>query len=1702
MTVCGTGDWTGPLPGDPDNNYTISAQATFGGINVSWSYPQINPQAVSYFQLYKGTTAVFAEAIEFAIVAGNSYYHKIDSDQAQYYWIRLRSVNGTVGALVGPASATPSFLTSTLIEAIAGDITSSTLSLELNTRIDGINVLRSDIDADIASITLVNAALSQALGDTDAAVTQATAMIAQETANRTAQAAALAQGILDATVVAEADLSTEVGLITDKLFRESKDRADSVQETAEALLRSILLNERVALDAAGSVASARSEIRTDIIEGLSAEASQRAILASNMESADAVTTALISSESAARSDAIAAEAVQRDLLAAQFRGSYTGTDLAALTEGLLYQERIARATQDSSLIQQLTLLSAGAGEQFDWKSIWYFDTGVESWAGNGTPTSAAGYLRPANQATSAYVESPISLAIDHTKYSQVRLRVRKTGTVAWAGYLYWKTTGDLTWDAARRTMLTEPTYDLNGIGLVTITVPWAGNVQQIRIDLSSAQTTSNYMELDWVAVGRPSPGASSAQLLEEQTVRSSETLALSSSLTSLSSQVNDPVTGLGNTRTELLQEYTTRATAIAAEANARGLLAARVTTAETGLQAAESAIVNEASTRATDDQANAAATLALSSQVNNAVTGLPATRASLVEFQSTQATVNTASAFDIKTLSAKSNTSDEAALTALLAGEATLNSSNAGLALVRQELQTNITEGLLAEATSRIVLAVQLDTATANIVNEETARVTQDTALAQSIAALGTEITDPASGLKTRATALETLTTNAVFGNSALATRASALESTVNTAGTGLSARATALETLTTAAVSGNSALAGRATSLETSVNTPVTGLAARAVALETLTTAANSGNSALASRATNLETTVNTAGTGLSARAAALETLTTAVNSGNSALATRATTLETSVNTAGTGLTARATALETLTTAVNSGNSALATRASNLEAVVNNATTGVVATANALDTVELLVNNGSSGVTATAGKVTTLTAKIDSPTAANNATYATLVNSYRTTALTDTAISTAVNAVISNLNTATGFYSSIANTKITAESKSASFVQATAPTATKTNDLWVDTANGNLLKRWNSTAWVVADDTRIGTAASSITTLQSSLSGLTSSVQQEITTRASETGALFGQYSIKMDLDGYVSGFGLQSSLTTGGTPTSTFLMSVDKFAVAMPTSSITNWVASTTYSVSTIRGVAGNTTKVLICKQAGQSGTVTPDITGVVGTVITDNTAKWQIASRVPFSVMTASSVVNGITVPAGTYIDGAYITNASISSAQIGSIDAGTITTGLLVADRIDSRGLSIKDASGNVILAAGNALDFNTRFGSNTTGLPANNATVGATAGTNLVDASGAVLTDAKVKNGYTENGVTHVMRPEGGSYNGGAGGMTGYIKIRLPQSWTDSMIRFFIDVYEYGVDASVTYEVGGYNGSGGTWINTYARAVGNPANVRAVRFGHDGTKCCVFLGSLYGTLQYPVVQIRDVVVGFSAQALANWQSGWQVGVQNLSGELTTVGTVVIAKPLPGGAMSGIDKIDTGNASTYIANAAIDLAQIKVASIGSLSALSANLGTVIVNSINIAGNAVTVPISATTGNPPAVVVTNTTETTILTTGSIDTRVGGVSMPISLVLSFELAYIFAISQFVRTWVYLKMSDGTTVTTLKYWSYRNPTGTGTFLYPRADVSLISTPPNVPVFFYLSVKAETTPNAINEVEITGATILGIGTKR
>lgn len=218
----------------------------------------------------------------------------------------------------------------------------------------------------------------------------------------------------------------------------------------------------------------------------------------------------------------------------------------------------------AALAQQIALLSVGTLNQFDPAQLWNFVSTVEGWTGNGTPTfDASGALRPADQASTPYVVSPTGLAIQATAYRQVRARVRKVGTPTWVGYAWWKTTSDTIWDTGRRTTISEPSYDGNGYGVITFQMDWSGTIDSIRLDLSTAQTSSNYFLIDWVGIGSPSPGASRAELLAERTARISADDAQASDIVALQAAINSPTTGLNalstavsaiDTRVELTED--------------------------------------------------------------------------------------------------------------------------------------------------------------------------------------------------------------------------------------------------------------------------------------------------------------------------------------------------------------------------------------------------------------------------------------------------------------------------------------------------------------------------------------------------------------------------------------------------------------------------------------------------------------------------------------------------------------------------------------------------------------------------------------------------------------------------------------------------------------------------------------------------------------------------------------------------------------------------------------------------------------------------------------------------------------------------------------------------------------------------------------------------------------------------------------------
>ena len=216
---------------------------------------------------------------------------------------------------------------------------------------------------------------------------------------------------------------------------------------------------------------------------------------------------------------------------------------------------------------------------------------------------------------------------------------------------------------------------------------------------------------------------------------------------------------------------------------------------------------------------------------------------------------------------------------------------------------------------------------------------------------------------------------------------------------------------------------------------------------------------------------------------------------------------------------------------------------------------------------------------------------------------------------------------------------------------------------------------------------------------ASLITSLTSTTGDNAAAVQTEASARAAADDVIEAKYTVKVDVGGHVAGYGLIANANNGAT-VSEFGIRADQFFLAPPT-------------------IAQNSAPASAARYVGMSW------------VDTDNNdlhrywsgTAWVVDSpSLPFIVRTSPTTINGEAVPAGVYIRDGFIQNGTIVNAQIGDaaidnakidninadkinagfIDAARIEAGSIDANMIDSRGLSIKDAAGNIILAAGSPL----------------------------------------------------------------------------------------------------------------------------------------------------------------------------------------------------------------------------------------------------------------------------------------------------------------------------------------------------------------------------------------------------------------
>ena len=190
------GGFGGPVPGDPDSsNVVLSATPAFGGIDVTWSYPAVNPGAVGHVKLYRSNSSDFGGAILLNIVNGTFYYDRVDANIQYWYWIQIVSINGTVGELIGPATASARPLIEDLIEQLTAKIDSGLLAITLRAKLDEISLLNENLLDEILARENANVSLADAIAAAEAGTAEALTFIANEQASRVTADSAIAENI-------------------------------------------------------------------------------------------------------------------------------------------------------------------------------------------------------------------------------------------------------------------------------------------------------------------------------------------------------------------------------------------------------------------------------------------------------------------------------------------------------------------------------------------------------------------------------------------------------------------------------------------------------------------------------------------------------------------------------------------------------------------------------------------------------------------------------------------------------------------------------------------------------------------------------------------------------------------------------------------------------------------------------------------------------------------------------------------------------------------------------------------------------------------------------------------------------------------------------------------------------------------------------------------------------------------------------------------------------------------------------------------------------------------------------------------------------------------------------------------------------------------------------------------------------------------
>jgi hypothetical protein len=915
--------------------------------------------------------------------------------------------------------------------------------------------------------------------------------------------------------------------------------------------------------------------------------------------------AAISAEATARANDIAAEVTARtNAIAAEAADRAAAVTAEANARGTaITNEATLRQTGDDALAQQISLVTAGVAGGFDYGKVWYFDPGVEGWTSTGgTQAANNGWVDLTSTGADPAFLSPTGLALAGATYPIIKARIKRLAGSGWDGTAFYVTGGHGVSASYMKTIAAPSPFAVGDTAIVEFAMDsltaggtdWVSStIDQIRLDFGA--TSADVISVDWVAIGRNAPGASVAGLLTEQQARIAGDAAEATARTTLAAQVNSNTSAI-------LAEQTARADGDSANA-------ASITALTTTVNNNTSAIASEATTRANADSS-------LSTQISS-VSAVADSKNKTYRQAAQPASGMTAG--DVWFDSDDNNKSYRYDGSAWVATDDSRIAANAAAITTEQTARANADSALSSQITT---LTASVNSNASAITAEQTARADGDSALSTQISSVSAvanaknktyrQAAQPASGMTAGDLWFDSDDNNKSYRYSG-----SAWEATDDAR---IVANAAAIVTEQTARADGDSALSTQISSVSAVANsknriyrqsTAPTGAVTGDLWLDTV-----NGNKTHRFEGGSW---VAVDDVRISQNAAAITTEQGARADADSALSVQITSVSAVAN--AKNKTYRQAAAPT--SGMDPGDLWFDSDDNNKSYRYNGSSWAatddlrIAANAAAITTEQA---TRASADSALSSQITTVSAVADSknktyrqaaaPTSGmtagdvwfdtddNNKAYRYNGSAWEAT---DDARIAANSAAIATEQTARANADSALSSQITtvqaiADSKNKTYRQAAQPASGMTaGDVWFDTDDSNKAYRYNGAAWEVTDDTRIAANVAAI--------------QSEITTRATETGYLGAQYTLRLDVGGVVGGYGVSGTSAPGAGAIIDFGIRANKFFIMPPV------------GVSNVGSAA--------------------------------------------FVYLSAPATVNGVTRPAGLYVTDAFIGNGVIDTAKIGNL-----------------------------------------------------------------------------------------------------------------------------------------------------------------------------------------------------------------------------------------------------------------------------------------------------------------------------------------------------------------------------------------------------------------------------------------------------